>query len=150
MSTSPSPSKRQKCEWPRLVKVICSAFPETQAIYRFGSWGTVDERAESDLDIAVLLPWQQANQMDLWSWAALNGEIAATAHHDKVDLINLREVDVLLQFEVLRTGEIIFSRDTDAQLDFEVLTISKYQELHAWRKEFEQAAHSGELYSARP
>jgi len=29
--------------------------PDTLAIYRFGTCGTVDERADSDLDLAVLL-----------------------------------------------------------------------------------------------
>ena len=40
-----------------IVTHILQAFPTTQAIYVFGSFGTVDERPESDLDIAVVLPY---------------------------------------------------------------------------------------------
>ena len=37
-----------------IVTHILQAFPTTQAIYLFGSFGTVDERPESDIDYAVL------------------------------------------------------------------------------------------------
>ncbi|MCY4041089.1 MAG: DUF86 domain-containing protein [Gammaproteobacteria bacterium] len=35
---------QQRHPRPRITNVICAAFPETQAIYRFGSWGTDAER----------------------------------------------------------------------------------------------------------
>ncbi len=141
---------QQRRHWPRITNAICAAFPETEAIYRFGSWGTDAERIDSDLDVAVLLPWQQARDVDLWDWAMLNGEVAAGASTDRVDLINLREADVVFQFEILRTGEVIYCADQAARLNFEVLTISRYEELNRWRKDFEEAALSGELYSAHP
>ena len=39
-----------------IVQTILRRYPETQAVYLFGSWGTGDEWAHSDVDIAVLLP----------------------------------------------------------------------------------------------
>jgi len=141
---------QQRQNWSEITNVIRAAFPDTEAIYRFGSWGTDAERIDSDLDIALLLPWQQAKDIALWDWATLNGEVAASADTDRVDLINLREADVLFQFEILRTGEVIYCADQAARLNFEVLTISKYEELNRWRRDFEDAALSGELYSARP
>lgn len=150
MSAHLSPTRRWSSERPKVVDAVCSAFPDAEAIYRFGSWGTIHESEESDLDLAVLLPWQQASQVDLWHWAGLGGEVGAIAQNDKVDLINLREVDVLFQFEILRTGEVIYCAHKEARLNFEVLTVSKYQELMSWRKGLEEAALSGELYSPRP
>ena len=37
-----------------IVTHILQAFPTTQAIYVFGSFGTVDERPESDIDYVTL------------------------------------------------------------------------------------------------
>ena len=39
-----------------LIPIILESYPNTQAIYLFGSWGTEDEWPSSDVDIAVLLP----------------------------------------------------------------------------------------------
>ena len=64
---------QQRQNWSEITNVIRAAFPDTEAIYRFGSWGTDAERIDSDLDIALLLPWQQAKDIALWDWATLNG-----------------------------------------------------------------------------
>ena len=88
-----------------LVKAILSAYPETQAVYRFGSWGTLDQNADSDLDVAVLLPHETAFGRDPGDWIALNGELAYVSRTDKVDLINLRTAGTSLQAEILQTGE---------------------------------------------
>ncbi len=38
-------------------KLILNHFPNIQAIYLFGSYGTEDEWFNSDIDIALLLPF---------------------------------------------------------------------------------------------
>ena len=48
-----------------IVEAITAACPYTQAIYRFGSWGTPHQRTDSDLDIAVLLPHDIAVNVDI-------------------------------------------------------------------------------------
>ena len=40
--------------------LILEAHPTTQAIYRYGTWGTAAQRPDSDLDLAVLLPHAEA------------------------------------------------------------------------------------------
>ena len=47
-----------------IVDAILAAYPDTLAIYRFGSWGTPYQRADSDLDVAVLLPHNTAVNVD--------------------------------------------------------------------------------------
>ncbi|TXI22959.1 MAG: nucleotidyltransferase domain-containing protein [Nitrosomonas sp.] len=54
-----------------LTKIILEAYPNTQAIYLFGSWGTEDEWSSSDVDIAVLLPPKEARIVDFNHWSAL-------------------------------------------------------------------------------
>lgn len=55
-----------------LIQLILKAWPDTQAIYLFGSWGTEYERAESDVDIAILLPPKQAKGADLLLFGPLH------------------------------------------------------------------------------
>ena len=116
-----------------IVETVITACPDTQAIYRYGSWGTDYQRADSDLDVAVLLPHETAVDIDIRQWAALNGELAVAAHTEYVDLINLRTADTTLQAEILRTGEVVYSRDDDRRLDFEALVLSMHQKLNEAR-----------------
>ena len=131
-----------------IVEAIRSAYPDTQAIYRFGSWGTPYQRADSDLDIAVLLPRETATNLELWAWATLNGKVAYVAHTDRVDLINLRTANTTLQAEILRTGEPVYSADEDVRLAFEVLVLSKHQDLNAWRKGIQEDLLAGRWAAA--
>ncbi len=39
-----------------IVQTVLRQYPDTQAIYLFGSYGTEDEWPDSDVDIALLLP----------------------------------------------------------------------------------------------
>lgn len=117
-----------------IVEAIRAAYPDAQAVYRFGSWGTACQRAESDLDIAVLLPWRVAERPGTDRWVELNGEISAVARTDRVDLVNLRVADTVLQAEVLRGGAPVYSADEGERLAFEVLVLSKYDDLNRWRE----------------
>ena len=39
-----------------IVDAVLAVYPDTQAIYLFGSYGTAVEWPDSDVDIALLLP----------------------------------------------------------------------------------------------
>ena len=47
-----------------LTRPILTAHPNTQSIYLYGTWGTEHQRQDSDLDIAVLLPREEAKLVD--------------------------------------------------------------------------------------
>lgn len=133
-----------------MVDTILSAYPDAVAIYRFGSWGTPHQRPDSDLDLAVLLPHDTATNLPLKDWADLNGKLAWATHTDRVDLINLRTANTTLQAEVLSTGETLFSADEDARLAFEVLVLSKDQELNAWREDLKEGLLNDDSEVAPP
>ncbi len=117
-----------------IIETIQFYYPDTQAIYLFGSYSTEYERPESDVDIAVLLPVLTAKSAgsltlsDCWSkLAALTGR--------EVDVINLRQVNTVFQHEIIHHGQIIFNADEYATAEFEMLTMSFYQKLNEERKE---------------
>ena len=116
-----------------VIHTIRTAHPSTQAIYIYGTWGTEHQRADSDLDIAVLLPRAAACAVDFWVWCQLSVEIASVAKVGRADLINLRCVDTDLQAEILRTGRVIQCADDETRIGFEALILSMYQRLNAER-----------------
>ncbi len=107
---------------------------DAQAIYLFGSFGTADEQAESDLDIALLLSPQQAKQIGDLAWSDLRSELEDLVHKP-VDLINLRRAPTVLQKEVLAAGRRIYQSNMHAANEFEMLTMSYYQKLNQERAE---------------
>ena len=131
-----------------IVTHILQAFPTTQAIYLFGSFGTSDERPASDIDIAVVLPFDIA-------------KTAAAALHEltidlmlktgrSIDLVNLRQVDTILQDEVISTGRRIAApQRTESDL-YELVIIKTYQYFNRERADI--VAHglqTGRFYARR-
>ena len=39
-----------------IVRLVLAHYPAAQGVYLFGSYGTADERPDSDVDVALLLP----------------------------------------------------------------------------------------------
>ena len=111
-------------------RLILEGHPTTQAIYRFGTWGTAAQRPDSDVDIAVLLPHVDAMRVDRWQWHLLGVRLAGAVGAEHADLINLRRADTTLQAEILRTRHVTYCRDDGARLEFETLVLSMYQKLN--------------------
>jgi len=114
-----------------IIRVIL-CYPDVQAIYLFGTHDTVDERPDSDVDIAVLLAPQQARATGLLALSDLRFELEDLMKR-KVDLINLRRVPTVLQKEVIAADRRIHHADEYAADEFEMLTLSYYQELNEER-----------------
>lgn len=129
----------------RMVATICDAFPDTQAVYLFGTSGTDYEREESDVDIAVLLPPVQAHHAGSLMLSPLR-ETLETLCDKSVDLINLRRVPTTLQIEVIKAERLLYVGEMRAVREFEMLTLSAYQKLNEERAELIQAARAGERF----
>ncbi|MFZ4703756.1 MAG: type VII toxin-antitoxin system MntA family adenylyltransferase antitoxin [Candidatus Methylumidiphilus sp.] len=118
----------------QLVETVLGDYPDTQAIYLFGSWGTEDEWPSSDVDMAVLLPPLRAKAVDFWGWNDLAMRLGSIAHKS-VDLLNVRRVSTVFQKEVIMADRRIFCADEYAADEFEMLTLSFYQKLNQERAE---------------
>ena len=131
-----------------IIHAICSAHPHSQAIYLYGTWGTEYQRRDSDVDIAVLLPHDEAKAVDFWKWAELSVEVSRIAGTQKADLINLRTAPVILRKEIIVADRRIYCADEYAADEFEMLTISFYQKLNEERREIvESALKTGRFYN---
>ncbi len=117
-----------------IVNTVLKHHPHVQAVYLFGTHGTQHQRPRSDVDIAVLLPAEEAKQAGGLTWSGLHMALEQLLGKD-VDLVNLRQVPTVLQKEVVYGGRRLFCADRYAVEGFEALVLSFYQKLNDERAE---------------
>jgi len=100
---------------------LLAALPDALAIYVYGSFAQGDEWAQSDLDLAVLLPPDQ----DIPDVLDLMAQVSARTGRD-VDLVNLRKVGDVLRREVLDSGRPLHVSKPDSVLEWEASSMSRY------------------------
>ena len=118
----------------QIIQTVLKHYPEVQAIYFSGTYGTDDQWTDSDVDIALLLKHQQAKKVGTLVMSDLRFELERLLEKD-VDLINLRRVPTVLQKEIVAADRRIHTADEYAADEFEMLTISYYQKLNEERSE---------------
>ncbi|GAB4365620.1 MAG: type II toxin-antitoxin system antitoxin [Methylohalobius crimeensis] len=129
-----------------IVRTVLAAFPATQAVYLFGSWGTENEWLDSDVDIAVLLPPETAKKAGSLALSELRYALERLLDRN-VDLINLRQVSTVFQKEIVMADRRIFRGDRYAADEFEMLVLSFYQKLNQERAEvLADGLRSGRFY----
>lgn len=132
-------------EYKLITKKILEHYPDTQAIYIYGTYGTADEWPDSDIDIAVLLLPKQAKEAQYLPVGDLRFGLEAALDR-KIDLVNLRRVPTVLQKEVIAADRRIYCSDDYAADEFEMLTLSYYQKLNQERAEIiEDAVKTGRI-----
>ncbi len=130
----------------QIIETILSHYPQTQAIYLFGSYAAGQERADSDVDIALLLPPEMAKRAGNLALSQLHLSLSEQLGKE-VDLINLRQVSSVFQKEIIMAEQKIFCADTAVADEFEMLTLSFYQKLNEERREIlAEFARTGRAY----
>lgn len=99
--------------------------PRIAAAWVFGSVARGDARADSDLDVAVLLRGSE-EQDDVRALYALAGELERHAPSGRVDLVVLGPQGSVFRHRVLSEGVLVHDADREARLDFEERTIREY------------------------
>ncbi len=130
-----------------VIQEVLANYPQTQAIYLFGSWGTENEWPDSDVDIALLLPPVEAKKVGTLLMSPLRFSLESLLNRP-VDLINLRQVSTVFQKEIVCSERRIYCMDDYAADEFEMLTLSYYQQLNEERKEIlDEFWQSGKAYT---
>lgn len=80
-----------------IVRNTLAHYPTVQGIYLFGSYGTADERPDSDIDIALLLTPGDAEQAGHLALSDLHLQLSAALGRD-VDLLNARLVSTVFRW----------------------------------------------------
>jgi len=130
-----------------IVGTVLKYYPALQAIYLFGLSGTADEWPDSDIDVALLLPPEQAKNEGHLAVSPCRLALSDRLRKE-VDLVNARQVSTVLQKEIIVNGRLLYSADRCPMDEFEMLVLSYYQKLNEERCELLQAfCETGRAYA---
>ncbi len=101
--------------------------PEVLVAYLFGSQVTKRVRPDSDVDIAVLLT--EADSYTQLERRLILMNRLEDISHKSVDVVVLNNASPLLSYEVLKHRHILFERDQQTRIDFEVRVGQIYADL---------------------
>lgn len=110
-----------------VVAAIRTRFPQAIAIYAFGSQVQGTAGPGSDLDLALLVAGY-ADPIALWELASKLTDVAGCP----VDLLDLRAASTVMQYQVITTGQRLWSAGLAAGL-FECYVLSEKTELDTAR-----------------
>ena len=107
--------------------------PDVIAAYLFGSHAAGRPRPGSDIDIALLLEQPPAAEDDIDAALArfdrrmdLEMAMERFVQGKPLDLVILNRSPILLQFQVLYNGLLLYEGDREKRVDFEVRTVKQY------------------------
>ena len=96
------------------------------AAYLFGSVARGDARADSDVDVAVLLAaGEPADTAGYDAWFALQDDLEERLHR-RVDLVAMNGAPLDLLHRVLRDGVRLVDNDPERRAEFEVQVRTQY------------------------
>jgi predicted nucleotidyltransferase len=129
----------------KIKESILLEIPDVIAIYLFGSRAQESAVKESDYDISILLP--PGKIMDDFKLSDLRLSLAVEINND-VDLICMNQATLVMQFVIISTGVLLFTKSLESILNYEALTFSMYQRFNEERKDLlEDITRSGKIYS---
>lgn len=116
-----------------IIEIVLRHYPACQAIYLFGSFGTLHETPSSDVDVAILLSHTQAKTLGSLVMSECRGALEDSLGRS-VDLLNARLISTVMQIQVIQDNRRIYTGDAFAADEFEMLAVSFYQKLNEERR----------------
>jgi uncharacterized protein len=107
----------------RVRSVLLQRLPDVQAIYVYGSFARGENRTDSDVDVAVLLP----RGKQIADLLGVIGELSE-ALNCNADLVDVRRAGNILRKEILSDGITVYAREPEAVLGWEAEAMSEYAE----------------------
>ncbi len=103
--------------------------------YLFGSHAKGTARASSDIDIAVLLPYDTPRSKFFDVRLSLTNELMGLLHKNEIDVVVLNEATPLLAREIVHGGKILYEdMPTRPSLEFAVYVAKHYADTAKFRK----------------
>lgn len=108
--------------------------------YLFGSRAKGSYADESDFDIAVLFKENPSDPLALKETAFLSRELTKF-FPAKIDIVSLNNAPLLLKYEVVACGQLLYCENEDDRINFEVSVIKRYIDQEPIRKLYNQALY---------
>jgi len=112
-----------------IISTIVDEIADVQAIYRYGSAGTIYERQDSDIDIAVLaervVPFQKMMKLSI--------RLQEVTKRD-IDLNDMQKLPVTLKVQIILQGKRLYCQDQVAAEFYDTHILSDYVRLNEERQ----------------
>lgn len=115
--------------------------------YLFGSRAKGNTAKESDFDIAVLFKNSPADLLALKELTFLSLELDKFIP-GKLDIVSLNDAPLLLKYEVVAHGQVLYCEDEAERIKFEVSIIKEYIDEEPIRNLYNQAFYKRILQGA--
>ncbi len=116
--------------------------------YLFGSQANGTAIESSDVDIAVMFDDRIDEDERFENRLKLMTELSPIFKGKEVEVVSLNDVrDILFKFSIVQPGKIIFKKDYDALLDFDLKTTNEYYDFKPFLKMYNEAYAERELAS---
>jgi len=116
-------------------KLICDY--GIKLIYIFGSYAKGENRAGSDLDIAIYFD----NDVDGFVKLDILDELVGIFNREDIDLVILNNVDEVLKFQVIKYGKVVYMEDLVTKVTFESRVMSEYMDMEYFREVRNKYSH---------
>lgn len=132
----------------RAVARAAESLPEIQAAFLFGSQASGRARADSDIDVAILIDRDSAGHDTRGRLRRVIAALAAHVAADRLDVVILNDAPPALAFQVLKGGKLAFERDRTALHRFRVSIYARHSDFEPTERFFRAATRRRAL--ARP
>jgi predicted nucleotidyltransferase len=113
----------------QIVAVLREAFPGVEAVYRYGSFGGMYERPDSDIDLSV----QGPAKLDFATRMRLIALLEARTGR-RIDLNDMRALPVTLRVQIVTQGRRLFAAHPASAEADDSRVLSEYAELNEFRR----------------
>jgi uncharacterized protein len=113
----------------RAVARCAATHRDVVAAYVFGSSANGRIRADSDVDVAVLLARPLPPSRSLRYRLRLIADLGSALRRSDIDLVLLNDASPLLAHRVLSKGQLVFERSRSARVRFQVQTANRYADV---------------------
>ncbi|MDT8421221.1 MAG: nucleotidyltransferase domain-containing protein [Desulfuromonadales bacterium] len=125
-----------------MVETLRIKVKDCLAVYCFGSWGTGSQRADSDIDLAILAS-SPLDSVERWDLAQ---QLASLAGRD-VDLVDLLKASTVMRLQVVANGERLYCGNAEEVERFENYVFSSYARFNEERRNIiEDIRKRGSVY----
>ncbi|MBI3523378.1 MAG: nucleotidyltransferase domain-containing protein [Betaproteobacteria bacterium] len=112
-----------------IIAALQAGLPDLRVAYRYGSAGGAYQRADSDIDLAVLTD----RRLGFDELSRLRVELMRLTGRD-VDLNDLRQLPVTLRVQIVADGCRLFAANIGAADEYAARTLADYARLNEERK----------------
>lgn len=109
------------------------------AVYIIGSYGTENQREDSDIDIALLFE----NEISIMNEMNISCDISDIIGYGKVDTIDLKKAPITLQFKAIKEGRCLYEADYIAVSDYIEYVLNRYRDEKYYLESFMKDYYEG-------